>query len=201
MCEDREVERIGSWKGKAMSLRRRSYIFESDDQGNPWTMSPVRYQYLKKVHDPWIAEISPAQYAAMGKQQKAAYDKKRRGEWDASAKVKQQWRDEVIEAYKKGEFEKNDLSVSQEAHDVVVQYEIAQNKAREEAEKKQKNKAAEITDASQIKVGDKVWHVIFRQYGIVKKVSRKSALVDFGRMPQKVPIDPRVALLRWEPIS
>ena len=78
------------------------------DLKKPWTINGSQWLIINNIHEPWAGEISPMQYARMGKGQKAAYDKKRHAEWEAAAKGKQTWRDAVYKAYKAGKFKPGD---------------------------------------------------------------------------------------------
>jgi hypothetical protein len=165
----------------------------------PWRFSAGAYQAALGVHEPWIAEISPMQYAHMGKAAKAAYDKKRHGEWEASAAAKRQWEDAVVAAFRDGRFDPKAADVHPDAETVVLHLRMAQDKAAAQAERASKERSNEITDVSQVKVGDRVFVTIWSSYGEVVKVSRKSVLVQggFGR-PMKIEVNARVPLLAWK---
>lgn len=164
-------------------------------QGAPWQFSAAAYQAALGVHQPWIAEISPMQYAHMGKAQKAAYDKRRAGEWEASAAVKGEWRAAVVAAWREGRFDPQDAEVHPDAAQEVRWVQHADAKAAAAQERAGKDRANEITDAKQVKVGDQVWLVIQRAYAEVIKVSQRSVQVRTPYGPYKVPVSGRTPLM------
>ena len=85
------------------------------DVSRPWTMNGSMWLSAHNIHEPWIAEISPMQYARMGKAAKARYDKKRNQEWEAASKGKAEWAKAVFDAHKAGMFEFGDKDVHPEA--------------------------------------------------------------------------------------
>lgn len=170
----------------------------ADVKEAPWRFSAGAYQAALGVHAPWIAEISPMQYAHMGKAQKAAYDKRRAAEWDASAAVKREWADAVVAAWRAGKFDPKDGDVHPDAAQEVRWAQQADAKAAKEAERADKNRANEITDVSQVKKGDRVFVLISGTYGEVLRVSRKSVQVSGRFGPMKVEISPRRPLLLWK---
>jgi hypothetical protein len=163
----------------------------------PWRFSAGAYQAALGVHEPWIAEISPMQYAHMGKAAKAAYDKKRHGEWEASAAAKRQWEEAVLAAFRDGQFDPKAADVHPDAETVVLRLRMAQDKAAASAVAAQKDRANEITDVGQVKKGDRVFVVISGTYGEVLKVSRKSVQVSGRFGPMKVEVSPRSPMLLW----
>lgn len=178
-------------------LREAARVAEADVRAMPWKFGAAAYQAALGVHQPWIAEISPMQYAHMGKSQKAAYDKKRSAEWDASAAVKQEWRAAVAAAYQSGEFDPKDADVHPEAVAVAREADRAKADAEAKVVRAVKNRENAITDAKQVKVGDRVWLVIQRAYAEVLKVSTKSVVVKGAFGPYKVPVQERTPLLLW----
>lgn len=164
----------------------------------PWKFSAAAYQAALGVHEPWIAEISPMQYAAMGKRAKAEYDKKRTREWGASEQAKKQWRQAVEAAYRDGKFNPKDPDVHPEAEDVTTWLKIADRKAAAAAVAAEKSRANEITDIGQVKKGDQVFVVISGTYGEVLKVSQKSVQVSGRFGPMKVEVNPRSPMLLWK---
>lgn len=163
----------------------------------PWQFGAGAYQAALGVHEPWIAEISPFQYAKMGKAAKAAYDKKRRGEWDASAAAKAQWRTAVLAAWRDGKFDPQDASVHPDAEQEVRWAQQADAKEAAAAARAVQDRANEITSTKQLKVGNRVWLVIQRAYAEVLKVSPKSVQVRTPYGPYKVPVQERSPLLLW----
>jgi hypothetical protein len=161
----------------------------------PWKFGASGYQAVLGVHEPWAGEISPVQYARMGKAAKARYDKQRAGEWDASAAIKAEWRAAVEAAFRAGKFDPKDPDVHPEAASVVFWLQQADAKAAAAAARAEKDRTNEITDAKQLKVGDRVWLVIQRAYAEVLKVSAKSVQVRTPYGPYKVPVQARSPLL------
>lgn len=175
---------------------------ESKELERPWTITPSRYLFLLGVHEPWIAEISPMQYAHMGKQQKAAYDAKRSKEWAESGKAKDQWRNLVLKAFADGRFTLEDPETTREARDVVTHGQIAAKMAAQKADADKRNAELErgnaITSADQVKAGDRVFVVLSASYGDVIKVSKKSVLVSGRFGPMKVTLSDRAPTLQWK---
>jgi hypothetical protein len=153
------------------------------DVSRPWTMSGSMYLSRKGIHEPWIAEISPMQYAQMGKSAKVAYDRKRHKEWQAASDGKAEWAKLVFDSFKKGLFDKGDKDVHPEALKVLKN----ESHRRDEEQKKksfdQAVKDNRITDLSKVKKGDTVFHVVYRQYGDVLRVSKKSLSMNIGGRP------------------
>lgn len=140
----------------------------------PWQISASHYQRLKGVHQPHICEISPWQYSQMGKQQKAAYDKKRAAEWNASAEVKSEWAQLLLAAYDRGEV---DLT-STDTHEEAREYIRLGLRCRKEAEKKVEFEKArlanQIRSVDEVSVGDRVFDIMGSRYGVITKKNRQS---------------------------
>jgi hypothetical protein len=164
----------------------------------PWTASASAYQAQLGVHEPWVAEISPVQYAHMGKAAKARYDRQRAGEWEASGRAKEQWRQAVLAAFRDGRFDLGDAGVHPDAKAAVFAWQREQAAAQAKVAQAARQRENAITDAKQLKVGDRVWLVIQRAYAEVIKVSAKSVQVRTKFGPYKVPVDPRAPLLNWQ---
>lgn len=142
-----------------------------------WTMNASQYQLLKGVHQPWIAEISPMQYAYLSKRGKSAYDAKRTREWDASTECKQDYANEVIEAFKSGSFALSDPDASEDAKRVIYNHmrdsaENARSAALQSALKENR-----ILSASELAIGDRVFHLMYGRYVTVTKLLKVSARV------------------------
>lgn len=162
---------------------------EDNIKKKPWKISASRWLSINNIKEPWIAEISPYQYASMSKSEKARYDKKRDAEWAKSSDAKKEWAFLVYKAYKNGEFNLNDKDVHPEAkHAAKI------GKYREDTEAKEKafekaDKENRIKDTLKLKVGDRVYSVMFRDYVEIKKVSKKSVIVDHkGRQMKTSPM-------------
>lgn len=159
----------------------------------PWTIDGSQWMSLKGVKQPWAFEISPMQYARMGKSQKAAHDKKRAAEWQASMDAKKDWADAVLAASKSGEFDVGDKDVHPEAKSVVRRGKMAADKEKEADLLSRAEKDNEIQSASDLKVGDRVFSVMARGYVTVEKVAKKSIRVAGARGSVKQD----VKYLRW----
>lgn len=141
-----------------------------------WEISPSQYQAAIGVHQPWIAEISPMQYAGLSKRGKAAYDAKRAREWDASAAAKDHWRDLILEAHDAGLFNRNDAGVSREADNAVFFTGQARAEAARAASFDDIRRENEIHTPAAAPVGSVVWNIIYNGYARVVK-HRQSRLV------------------------
>lgn len=150
------------------------------DISKPWTMNGSMWLSAKGIHEPWMFEISPFQYARMSKSQKNAYDKKRNKEWNDSSKGKEEWANAVYDAFKNKEFDLNDKDVHPDAIDAAKIGKVIEDKAEKEAALKKALKENRIMDASVLEKGDKVFSVIYRRYGQVVKTGKKSVSVDMG---------------------
>lgn len=141
-------------------------------------MTASQYQAAKGVHQPWAMEISPVQYARMGKSAKRAYDAKRAAEWDASAECKRQYEREVLAAFDAGAFSLSDPTVLQDAARVVRRALADREIARVEAEREQALEDNMLVIAD-LAVGMRVYCLVGGRYADVVKVNRKSAIVRF----------------------
>lgn len=162
---------------------------EDNIKKKPWKINASRWLSIHGIKEPWIAEISPYQYARMSNAEKKRYDKKRDEEWKKSGDAKKEWADLVYKAYKDGKFELNDKDVHPEAKQAAKI-----GKYREDTEAKDKafekaDKENRIKDISKLSVGDNVYSVMFRDYVEIKKVSKKSVIVDHrGRQMKTSPM-------------
>lgn len=139
-----------------------------------WELNPSLYLSKMGIHEPWIAEIAPTQYARMSKRAKAEYDHKRDLEWRDSIAGKAEWGDKLWKAYTNGEFSLNDPHVTEDAKDYVNRLKrIHENVAKQNA-KDEFAKSITIKDFSQLKPGDRVWSILTRDYYTVDKVYQKS---------------------------
>jgi hypothetical protein len=150
----------------------------------PWLYTALQYQYAKDIHQPWIAEISPMQYGLMSKRQREQYLKERAKQWDAAARAKQEWGDKVWMAYQNGEFSLKDVPETSSKNwfeisvrDLITAREEAQRKAGEDQLIDKAREENQIKDVSQIEIGDRIYHPIFKRYGIVEKKFKNSIRV------------------------
>ena len=192
---------MSRWGACAMGLRgllRRLDEASTEAVDRPWGVSAGMYQAALGVHAPWIAEISPMQYAHMGKAAKAAYDRKRAGEWEASGQAKEQWRQAVLAAFRDGKFDLKDAAVHPDAKSAVLAWQRDQEAAAAKAARADKDRENAITDVGQIKVGDTVFDIMSHAYEKVTKVSRKSVTVAGRFGPYRIEVSPRSPMLRWK---
>ncbi len=145
-------------------------------------LTPSAYLTQQGIHEPHIAEISPFQYAKLGKQQKAAYDKKRQAEWQASIDGKEEWRKKVLAAHAAGEIKAP--YANKDVKNAILQSKIKADKEAKAAAEEKASASNELS-MSELKVGQKVYHFGYK-YGEVVKVNKKSAIVQFGGSKLKV---------------
>lgn len=143
-------------------------------QAEPWKYSASAYQAVMGVHQPYIAEISPMQYAHLSKRGKAQYDAKREHDWDASAACKAEWRRLVIEAHDASRFHYKDADVEPEAKHAVIGERIDRDKKAKRAAIDAALADNKITDVSQLKVGDRIFDMAGGWHGTVTKVNKVS---------------------------
>jgi hypothetical protein len=150
----------------------------------PWLYTAVEYQYAKNVPLPMLGEISPLQLGRMSKRQREQYLKENVKKWEASARIKQEWRDKVWQAYQNGEFRLEDVPKSSSkglfdvnAKELISIREVAQKKADEERLINEAREENQIKDVSQVEIGDRIYHPIFKRYGIVEKKFKNSIRV------------------------
>jgi hypothetical protein len=162
---------------------------ENDLLKKPWTINASMWLSLNKIKEPWIAEISPYQYARMGKNQKAAYDKKRNDEWSKASDAKKEWASLVYRAYKNGSFDLNSPDVHPDAKQAVKLGRYREDEDVKEEAFKKAEKENRIKDTSQLKVGDTVFSVMFGNYAEIKKVNKKSIIIEYkGRQMKTSPM-------------
>jgi DNA adenine methylase len=149
-----------------------------------WELNPSMYLSQQNIHEPWIAEIAPTQYARLSKRAKAEYDQKRHREWEASAKGKVEWKDFVWDAYKKGKFDLNTQNVSRETKDIIILKERERKQAKESFETQKiytdwtRKTNVHFSRFDQLKPGDRVWDRFSRGYYKVIKVNPKSVRME-----------------------
>jgi len=169
-----------------------------------WKMTPDQYQSIKGIHQPWIAEISPAQFAGLSKRQKGEYEAKRSKEWQASADVKAEWRNKVVAAHERGEFSLDDPNITKEAKDAIRSAIRIEEESRSKAALQQAHKENQIKSVDEIKEGDRVFDLMVRQYGIVKKKFKNSVKLELekeipiglGRVSKDLTVNARE--LQWQ---
>jgi len=146
----------------------------------PWFTNPSHYLFLRGVHEPWIMEISPTQYARMSEREKIRYDKKRNEEWQASADAKNEYANLVYKAYQEGKFDINDPKVHPEARSAAIMKQLSSEKAARAEAFKEAQRRNRITDAKDVEVGATVFSIMRSKYGKVVKKIKGSIHIDFG---------------------
>lgn len=142
----------------------------------PWKMSPEEYQGKKGVHAPWIAEISPHQYGSMSKRQQAEYDKKRAGEWQASADVKGEWQHKVRQAHLGGQIDRDTPGLHPDAKRVIVQEAIRAKELRKKSKRLMVEERRAIRSPSEVKTGQTIETTMYGKV-TVGKVNRATVQV------------------------
>jgi hypothetical protein len=145
-----------------------------------WELNPSMYLSQQNIHEPWIAEIAPTQYARLSKRAKAEYDQKRHREWEASAKGKAEWKDKVLRAYLNNEFEKDNPRISEATKDIIREREAYEKRMEEIGIYTDwlKKIGGNIVRFNQLKPGDRVWNVFSKGYYKVIKVNPKSVRME-----------------------
>ena len=144
------------------------------DTYRPWLMTSDAYLRQMGIHDLWIAEISPMQYALLPKRQKHEYDLKRARDWDIVSKARITWANEVYTAFKAQEFALSDPGISGEVKNVVFRRGKFDREEVADDAYKLAQKDNEIK-RGQLKVGDVVFSRVVNHYGAVTKLSTASA--------------------------
>lgn len=153
-----------------------------------WTKTPSTYLREKNIYEPWMGEISETQMARMSKRQRKSYLAKRGGEWDAAKQGKNEWGDQVYEAYKRGEFDLDNPESSFEARDVVrKRIKLDQESAVSDAWTGSNN----IQSVEELNVGDRVFDVMRRDYATVTKKYKNSVRVKFDDLPTESTVNVR----------
>lgn len=173
--EDVELEETKRLFGSSLEEAR----LAKKDLKKPWTINGSQWMAIQNIHEPWIAEISPIQYARMSKRAQAAYDKKRSAEWQASGDAKQTWEKAVIDAYNKGKFNINDRDVHRDAKSAISSGKIRAKESNKKAKIEKAHTSNRISSTSEVKVGDRVYYIIYRKYADVVKVNKKTVRIKF----------------------
>lgn len=165
-----------------------------------WQLNRAQWHAAHGVHVPWIGEISPVQYGRMSKAARARYDARRRGEWDAVDGSGRAYTVAVVAAYDALEFALDDPRLSADARDVVrctlVERAAGASAARAE-EARRANTLRACVDP--LAVGDRVWHVLYRDYVTITKVNRASLVAASARDGGTLRIPARMLLQRLSP--
>ncbi len=146
-----------------------------DVTAQPWCFDSRQWRMVHGIHIPWIAELSPFQVGSMGKQQRARYDKERAAVWQASGDGCRAWSDAVIAAFDAGRFEQYGFGVSDEANTAV--FGVLRERASAALKERERSLWKQNHDMTGVKVRDVVYCLMSSQYGVVAKLSAKSARV------------------------
>jgi hypothetical protein len=141
---------------------------------NPWEMSSSQWLSVNKIHEPWIGEISPMQYSKLSNRAKKEYDIKRNKEWALANKGKEDWRNEIYLAYKSGKFKLEDKGLNPEVINAVKQKESSEMQEKKQQSFEDAVKNNKISNVSEVKMGDRVFHIIYRQYGVINKIGKNT---------------------------
>jgi hypothetical protein len=179
-----QVETIKPDFGEAPSMEQLRQLGEDTGEGHEepeeapetpaWQMHPSTYQERQGVHEPWIAEISPMQLGMMGDRQRAAYQKKRAGEWAASGQAKTEWRRKIMEAHDAGTITRDSPDLHPEAKRALLDGLAERQKSERQATFEEAVKANGIGSMEEISVGDRLFDTYSSSYGTVTKKNRSS---------------------------
>ena len=147
----------------------------------PWLLNYSQWLSAHNVHEPWIAEISSYQYGKLSKRARTAYDRRRSIDWDAAATSKGKFRTAIRAAYKAGKFTIEDPNISTDARDTIHGQQIIEQKAAASEVFEKKRSSNEITDLSDLKIGDRIFSFLVGGYAIITKINPKSILVKTKR--------------------
>jgi len=144
------------------------------DLTRPWLLNTTQWMIANGVHDPWIAEISPAQFGTFSDKQRARYQSKRSEQWQAATACKVAFSDALVSAYRAGLFTLEEATKdARERVEHILRTE-AEAAAKETARQAREN--AFLFDLSGLKQGDEVYDRTNCR-GTVVKVFRRSATV------------------------
>ena len=104
----------------------------------------------------------------MSKRGRDEYDKKRRGEWQASADAAEQWRQLIIRAYAEGLVTPQTPGVSREARDVMRSVEVAKGEAQRAAERQ---RVSAVNSTEGVPEGSIIYDRMWRRYArLIKRL-------------------------------
>ena len=160
-----------------------------------WQMNASEYQSSIGVKQPWIAEISPYQFANLSKRAKAEYEANRRLEWQASADAKAEWRDKVMQAYDKGEITLDTPGLHDEVKRAIRSELQARDEAVIEAAIDKATKENDISSVDEVEPGDKVYDLMLGRYVDIVKKFKSSVRVKDAKGEE---FTVKVRELRWK---
>ena len=149
----------------------------SIDLDKPWQYGPRAWQAAHNVHAPWIAEISPWQYANMSTRQKRAYDAKRDREWTASGECKAEWARAVIEAFDAGYCDLRSPDLHPDAQSTIIHELIRRKKMLREDALQQALDDNKILPGTLLEPGTRVFSLMSSSYIIITKADRRGMSV------------------------
>jgi hypothetical protein len=138
-----------------------------------WKLSRDGWQARQGVHRPFIAEISPMQYAHLSKRGKSEYSAKRAREWDASDACGRAYAAACVEAVDANPAVLLDPELHPDARAAIR----TERLRRSEAEALARFEALHSKNAiepGKVQVGDRVWWLLGSRYLKVTKVSKAS---------------------------
>jgi hypothetical protein len=138
-----------------------------------WQISVHAYQ-AKGVHQPWIAEIAPSQYAGLGKRARADYDAKRAREWDASADYKSAYAAECLAAVDADPMILTHPACHTDAREAIYYARARRDKDQHKELVRAASEENSLPDPSEVRAGDRVYHLLSGQYLHVVKVNRQT---------------------------
>jgi hypothetical protein len=143
-----EREREAAAKARLLDSARN---WRSPDGRRIYEVTSGQYRSIMGIHQPWIGEISPVQYARMSDRAKRAYDEKRHREWSASAEGAAQWQRMVEALALAGEIDTKTPGMFDETRGIVAL--IGRRRAEQEAEaakvERERRRALAETQATQ----------------------------------------------------
>lgn len=142
-----------------------------------WKIGRDAFQARMGVHRPWIAEISPAQYAGMSKRAKAAYDTKREREWEASANCAQAYEQLCFAAFEAD----NGILTHADLHPDAKRAIMTEINRRTKEDAQARFRRAQVWNTleviNQVKPGDRIYTLLYGRYVTVVKTFKASVRV------------------------
>lgn len=145
------------------------------NEGLPvWQTGRDHFQSRAGVHRPWIAEISPMQYAGLSKRGKVEYDAKRSREWQASADCAAEYAAACFAAWETDASIYTDPRIHPDAKTAIFHERLRREKAAADARFKALQDGNAIRSADEIQIGDRVYWLLGGRYITVTKKSKAS---------------------------
>jgi hypothetical protein len=135
------------------------------------------------------------QIGRMSDSERKRWQAKRSAEWQASSDCKNEWARAVQKAFDAGKFKKTDSDVHDDAVTALTRNQARDDKNRKEKLLSKARKDNEIASPSELKVGDKVFH-LSGNYMEVKKIGKKTiTLFDPVRKEDRTQVN--LGWVRW----